>query len=94
MLSKSWLVIKDDSKRTFEVCGQSSNDNSFVNKTYAMQKLGMNISCMTLPITNRNSSKSLVKITGYVQEDGLYDRLLKEYTDLLKPAFFDDEVDD
>lgn len=93
MLSKSWLVIKDDSKRTFEVCGQSSNDNSFVNKTYAMQKLGMNVSGMTLPITNRNSSKALVKITGYVPEDGLYERLLKEYTGLLKPAFFDDEED-
>ncbi|MBT1704303.1 hypothetical protein [Chryseosolibacter indicus] len=78
---KFWQIIKDDSKKTFEVCGQASNTNAFTNKTYAMQKAGMNVSCVTPPITNKNSSKDLIKLTGYTKEDGLYERLLKEYRD-------------
>jgi hypothetical protein len=76
---KFWLIIKDDSKRTFEVCGQASNTNPFTNKTYAMQKAGMNITCVTPPVGGQNSSKDLIKFTAYSREDGLYDRLLTEY---------------
>jgi len=79
MYSKFWLIIKDDTKRTFEVCGQDANTNSFTNKTYAMQRSGMNVSCVTQPITNRTASKDFIKFTAYTREDGLYDRLLKEY---------------
>jgi len=79
MVTKFWMIIKDDSKRTFEVCSQESNDNSFTNKTYAMQRAGMNVSCMTPPVTNKTSSKKLVTVTGYKHEDGLYERLLDEY---------------
>ncbi len=79
MYTKSWLVIKDDTKRTYEVCGLEMNTNAFTNKTYAMQRDGMNVSCMTPPITNKNSSKGSIKITGYVYEEGLNDRLLKEH---------------
>jgi hypothetical protein len=79
MTTKFWLIIKDDSQRTFEVCGQESNTNWFTNKTYAMQKEGMNVSCITPPVTNKTSSKELIKIIGYVKEDGLYERLLKQY---------------
>jgi hypothetical protein len=79
MYSRYWLIIKDDSKRTFEVCGQASNENSFTNKTYAMQKLGMNVSCITPPVTNKTSSKELIKITGYTKEEGLHKRLLDQY---------------
>jgi hypothetical protein len=82
MYSKNWQVIKDDTKRTFEVCGQGSNTNSFTNKTHAMQKAGMNVSCMTPPVTNRASSKEMIKITGYTVEVGLYDRLLKEHLEI------------
>ena len=82
MNAKYWQIIRDDSKRTFEVCGQIMNDNAFTNKTYAMQKAGMNVSGMTPPVTNKTSSKDMVKITGYIKEDGLYDRLLKEYTEI------------
>jgi hypothetical protein len=82
MYSKNWLIIKDDTKRTFEVCGQESGTNAFTNKTYAMQKAGMNVSCMTPPVTNKTSSKDLIKITGYTKEEGLYERLLKQYRDL------------
>jgi hypothetical protein len=74
-----WQVIKDDSKRTFEVCGQISNENSFTNRVYAMQKAGMNVSGLTPPVTNKTSSKGTIKIIGYVQEDGLYERLSKEF---------------
>jgi hypothetical protein len=70
MITRFWLLIRDDSKRTFEVCGQVANENSFTNKTYAMQKAGMNVSCMTPPVTNKTSSKNLVKVTGYTWEKG------------------------
>lgn len=79
MYTKSWLVIKDDIKHTFEVCGLEMNTNAFTNKTYAMQRDGMNVSCMTPPVTNKNSSKGSIKITGYTTEEGLYERLLKEH---------------
>ena len=62
MFSKFWQVIKDDSKRTFEVCGQCSSENSFTNKIYGMQKAGMNVSGVTPPVTNKTSSKDLIKI--------------------------------
>lgn len=74
-----WQVIKDDTKRTFEVCGQISNENAFTNRIYAMQKAGMNVSGLTPPVTNKTSSKSTIKVVGYVHEDGLYDRLSTEY---------------
>jgi hypothetical protein len=74
-----WQVIKDDSKRTFEVCGQITNENSFTNRVYAMQKAGMNVSGLTPPVTNKTSSKTTIKIIGYVHEDGLYERLSNEF---------------
>jgi len=87
---KYWQIIRDDSKRTFEVCGQVTNDTAFVNKTYAMQRAGMNVSCMTPPVTNKTSSKGLIKITGYTVEEGLYNRLQRKYTELTRPI--DDDV--
>jgi hypothetical protein len=90
MITKFWQIIKDDSKRTFEVCGQVSNDNSFTNRTYGMQKAGMNVSCMTPPVTNKTSSKDLVKITGYTKEDGLEQRLLDQFRKITMPPL-DDE---
>jgi hypothetical protein len=82
MYTKNWLIVKDDSKRTFEVCGQDISENSFSNKVYGMQKMGMNVSCIIQPITNKTSSKGLIKITGYTSEGGLYERLLNEYRDI------------
>ena len=73
------MILKDDSKRTFEVCGQESNDNAFTNRTYAMQRVGMNVSCFTTPVTNKNSSKDRVSVTGYTREDGLQHRLMNQY---------------
>jgi hypothetical protein len=84
MYSKYWQVIKDDSKRTFEVCGQVSNTNPFTNQTHGMGKAGMNVSCVTPPVTNKTSSKELVKIVGYTKEVGLMDRLLKEYSEITR----------
>ncbi len=86
---KYWEVIKDDSKRTFEVIGQSSNTNAFTNQTYAMQRNGMNVSCVTPPVGGKLPSKSVVTVSGYCKEDGLYERLLKEYR--AKMMSFDDE---
>jgi hypothetical protein len=82
MITKFWQIIRDDSKRTFEVCGQVANENSFTNKTYAMQKAGMNVSCMTPPVTNKTSSKGLIKIAGYTKEDGLQERLQKQFNEI------------
>jgi hypothetical protein len=79
MITRFWLILRDDHTRTFQVCGQAANENSFTNKTYAMQKAGMNVSCMTPPVTNKTSSKNLVKVTGYTWEDGLQERLLNQY---------------
>ena len=85
MITKFWQIIKDDSKRTFEVCGQVSNDNAFTNKVYGMQKAGMNVSGMAPPVTNKTSSKDLIKITGYTKEDGLYQRLLDQFRQIMAP---------
>jgi hypothetical protein len=82
MYSKFWQVIKDDTKRTFEVCGQVSNENAFTNKTYAMQKAGMNVSCSMPPVTNKNSSKDTIKIIGYTKEDGLQERLDRQFMEI------------
>ena len=81
-----WQIIRDDSKRTFEVCGQITNENYFTNKTHAMQKAGMNVSCMTPPITNKTSSKDLIKIIGYTKEVGLYERLQREYAEIIRSS--------
>ena len=86
MITKFWQIVKDDSKRTFEVCGQVSNENSFTNKIYGMQKAGMNVSCMTPPVTNKTSSKDLVKIIGYTKEDGLLERLSNQFRQITTPS--------
>jgi hypothetical protein len=84
MYSKNWQVIKDDTKRTFEVCGQETSTNAFTNEVHGMQKAGMNVSCVTPPVTNKTSSKDLIKLTGYTKEDGLYKRLLKQYAEITR----------
>lgn len=87
MHTKFWLIIKDDSTRTFEVCGHASNDNAFTNKTYAMQKAGMNVTAVVLPVTNKNSSKETIKFVGYNKEDGLYERLLEQHRAITAKSF-------
>jgi hypothetical protein len=79
-----WQIIRDDSKRTFEVISKTTNDNAFTNRTHAMQKAGMNVSCMTPPVTNKTASKELIKLAGYTKEEGLNDRLMKEYSEILR----------
>ncbi|SKC65794.1 hypothetical protein [Ohtaekwangia koreensis] len=91
MYTRCWQIIKDDTKRTFEVCGQSSTGNAFTNNVYSMQRAGMNVSCVTPPVTNKNSSESLIKITGYTREDGLRERLLKELRDITLKFVDDNE---
>ena len=86
MTTKYWLIIRDDSKRTFEVCSQTTNENSFTNKTHAMQKAGMNVSCMTPPVTGKISSKESIKIVGYTKEEGLQERLAKQYMEIVMRA--------
>lgn len=87
MYTKAWQVIKDDVKRTFEVCGQTSNTNAFTNEVYAMQRAGMNVSCITPPVTNKESSKDLVKVMTYAKEEGLYARLQSEYKQIVMKSY-------
>jgi hypothetical protein len=81
---KYWLIIKDDKKRTFEANGPATNDNHFTNKIYAMQKAGMSVSGVTPPVTNKTSSKGVIKIAGYTKEDGLWERLLVQHAEILR----------
>jgi len=83
MYSKCWLIIKDDNKRTFEVVCKATNENSFSNRTHGMQKDGMNVTCVILPVTNKNSTKQGITFINYTQEEGLYDRLLKEHNEII-----------
>ena len=89
MYTRTWQVIKDDSKRTFEVCGQADNTNAFTNEVYGMQRAGMNVSCITPPVSNRESSKDLVKVSGYAKEDGLYNRLQLQYKQIIMKSYED-----
>lgn len=82
MYSKCWQIIKDDAKKTFEVCAQTINQDPFNNRVYAMQKAGMKISGITPPVTNKSSNRSAIKITGYSIEDGLFNRLTKEFNEI------------
>lgn len=87
MYSKYWQIIRDDSKKTFEICGQDSNTNFFTNGIHGMQKAGMNVSCMTPPVTGKYSSKDVIKIIGYTKEDGLQERLLHDYSLITRKLF-------
>jgi hypothetical protein len=89
MYSRNWQVIKDDTKRTFEVCGHESSTNAFTNQVHGMQKSGMNVSCITPPVTNKTSSKDLIKVTGYTKEVGLHERLLNEYRKITMESYDD-----
>ena len=80
---KIWLIIKDDNKRTYEVASQSDNENAFSNKVIAMQRDGMNVTSVILPVTNKNSSKESIRFVGYTREEGLYTRLLKQHDEIV-----------
>lgn len=79
MYSRSWQIIRDDSKKTFEVQGQESNTDHFMNLVHGMQKTGMTVSGVLLPVTNRHASKEAIVLSGCTREEGLYNRLMKEY---------------
>jgi hypothetical protein len=87
MYSKYWQIIRDDSTRTFEVCGQDSNTNFFTNGIHGMQKAGMTVTGMTPPVGGKFSNKEAIKIIGYTKEEGLHKRLLKEYKELSMKHF-------
>ncbi len=79
MYTRSWQIIRDDTKKTFEVQGQESNTDHFLNLVHGMQKLGMTVTAVVLPVTNRHASKDSIQFTGYRRDDGLYQRLVQEY---------------
>jgi len=87
MYSKSWLIIRDDAKKTFEIIGSDDNTNYLTNEIHGMQKAGMQVSCMTPPVTNKTASKEVIKISGYTKEEGLYQRILKAYREKTREEF-------
>ncbi len=87
MYTTCWQIIRDDLKKTYEICGQESNTNHFTNSIAGMQRAGMNVSGMTPPVTGKNSSKGLIKIAGYTIEDKLHERLLNEYRKITQTGF-------
>ena len=87
MYTKNWQIIRDDRKLTYEIVGQESNTNYFTNAVHGMQKCGMSVSGLTPPVTTRTSSKESMKVTGYTKEDGLHERLLKEYREITRKEF-------
>lgn len=84
MYTRSWQIIRDDNRKTFEVLGQESNTDHFLNQVHGMQKLRMTVTAVILPVTNKFSSKAGIRQTGYRVETGLYARLVKEYQSRLK----------
>ena len=87
MNTKYWQIIRDDSKKTFEICGQESNVNHFTNSIHGMQRAGMNVSGMTPPVTNQSSNKGPITFAGYKPEKGLHQRLMKQYMEITKSQF-------
>ena len=63
---------------------KKSDINAFSNKTVAMQRDGMNVSLVILPVGSKYASKTSIKLTGYSREDGLYDRLLKQHQEIIR----------
>ena len=84
MYTRTWHIIKDETRRTYEVVAQASNDNAFTNKAHALQKAGMNVNAVILPVTNKNSNQDSIRLTGYTREEGLYERLLKEHREIIR----------
>jgi len=87
MAFKNWLIIKDDSKRTFEVITQPLSENAFTNKVVAMQREDMQVTSVVMPVTNKNASKAHIKFLDYTHEDGLYERLSKQHLQLIQKGF-------
>lgn len=92
MYSRSWQIIRDDTKKTFEVQGQESNTDHFLNLVHGMQRQGMTVSAVILPVTNRHASKEAIQFTGYRRDDGLYQRLTKEYQDKMRGDIWVEDV--
>lgn len=86
MFSKCWQVIKDDSKKTFEVVGQAANTNAFTNSVFGMQRAGMNVSFITPPVGSKISNRDAVKVPDYKMEEGLHERLVREYQEILRKS--------
>lgn len=90
MYTRSWQIIRDDTKKTFEVIGQESNTDHFLNLVHGMQRQGMTVSAVILPVTNRHASKEAIQFTGYRSDHGLYARLTKEYQGNMRGDVWDE----
>jgi len=87
MFAKNWLVVKDDSTRTFEVVTDDVSENAFSNRVIGMQRERMTVTSVLLPVSNKHASKDHITINGYKREDGLWARLLKKHQQLVQQDF-------
>jgi hypothetical protein len=71
-----WLMVIDDSTRTFEIFGKSADDTLLTNNTIKMQKAGFQVRCQAPDVSY---SKEDIVIHGYTHEDKLYSRLINAY---------------
>jgi hypothetical protein len=78
--AKQWQVIKDDTKRTYEVCGAEMNTNHFTRMIHGMQRAGMNVSYYTPPVTNKMANKEFVTVQNYKKEVGLQELSIPDYS--------------
>ena len=91
MYSRSGQIIRDDAKKTFEVQGQEEITDHFMNLVHGMQKTGMTVTAVILPVTNQYASKEAIAQSGYRREVGLYARLMKEYQGKMTGEIWDSE---
>jgi hypothetical protein len=74
-----WEIFIDDTSRTFEVLGSSTDDTLLTNNTVEMWRAGFKVRCQTPDIS---IPKEEIKIAGYKQVEKLYSRLIREYEEL------------
>ena len=87
MIPKSWYIIKDENTRTFEVVDTGINENAFSNRVITLQRAGLSVTPVIIPVRNRHASKEHIGFTGYTREDGLYERLHQQQQKLMKEQF-------
>lgn len=80
-----WEIIKDDTAKTFEVIGLSTNDTGITKRTCEMIEAGRTVRCETVPstISNLEISRKYIAI-GYTPEKGLFSRLKTEFRAMTK----------
>ncbi|NHA03306.1 TIR domain-containing protein [Mucilaginibacter sp. HC2] len=76
IMKRFWEVIYDDEHHKMEVIGESVDDTLLTENIVLMQHAGMKVRCNTADIS---TPKDNINLPNYQIENGLYQRLIKEY---------------